>query len=96
MFAKLKARRARKKYEDQEADFRNGFGWAMAAYFVEGMTTSDLEAHTHGQTAPFDKGADAAISLIDRLEHIQEDQKTIIARVSDHVEACLETMKMTG
>lgn len=61
----LKERQRRK---DDEFE-RNGFGWAMAAFYMEGKTLEEIEGcywRSDRSYVPFDKGADQAVFMLRR------------------------------
>ena len=54
--------------EEQEQDrFKAGFGWAMAAYFVEACSCSDIEAVSVPHGDPFNRGARHAVTTIRQI-----------------------------
>lgn len=61
----LKERQRRK---DEEAE-RNGFGWAMAAFYLEGKTLEEIEGYywqSDRHYSPFDRGADQVVFMLRR------------------------------
>lgn len=56
----------RQRRKDEEAE-RNGFGWAMAAFYLEHKTLEEIEGYfwrSDYNYVPFDVGASQAVSLL--------------------------------
>ena len=54
----------RRKHRKDRAEYRNGFGWAMAAYYIERCDPDDIENVASLDTAMFYVGAVKALALI--------------------------------
>lgn len=48
--------------------FRNGYNWAVCAFFVEELEIEDIEAYILSHSSPFELGAREAIHKLIRME----------------------------
>ncbi len=74
-YRRFKAIRARDKDRQQQRrdreQYQTGFGWAMSAFFIECLTLADIEIQIYGETSPYDRGADSALTFLqDAMDRI--------------------------